>query len=128
MVTWQIVSGLVQAHSFRGGSSYPFPFSYFVNIIEVFMLDLFVIFHTECIARTTYAYKLAVALLTVVSIGLLVVVIGAVSTRMWGGTILRSAGFKNYIVLVYVVLPTMSSMALSAFNCDRVKKIRIRWS
>ena len=37
MVTWQIVSGLGQAHSFRGGSSYPFPFNYFVNVIEVFI-------------------------------------------------------------------------------------------
>ena len=57
MVTWQIVSGLSQAHSFRGGSSYPAPFRYFVNVLEVFMFDVFVMFHTECIAKTNYAHK-----------------------------------------------------------------------
>ena len=123
MVTWQIVTGLGQAHSFRGGSSYPAPFSYFVNMIEVFMLDVFVIFHTECVARTTYVDKLMVALLTVVLLGVAAVVIGAILVYVeGGGTVLRSSSVKAYIVLIYIVLPTMSSMAFSAFNCDQVKE------
>ena len=122
MVTWQIVSGLGQAHVFRGGSSYPAPFSYFVNLIEVVMLDVFTFFHAECVARTTYADKLMVALLTVVLLGVVSVVIGAIFVYMWGGTVLRSSSVKAYIVLIYIVLPTMSSMAFSAFNCDDVSK------
>ena len=31
--TWQIVSGLGSAHTFRGGSNYPNPFTYFVNML-----------------------------------------------------------------------------------------------
>ena len=123
MVTWQIVTGLGQAHSFRGGSSYPAPFSYFVNMIEVFMLDLFVVFHTECVAHTSYADKLMVALLTVAALGVVAVVIGAILVYMEGeGTVLRSSSVKTYIVLIYMVLPTMSSMAFSTFNCDHVSK------
>ena len=53
MVTWQIVSGLRQAHSFRGGSEYPYPFNQFVNVIEFVIFDFFTFFHTECVARTT---------------------------------------------------------------------------
>ena len=104
MVTWQIVTGLGQAHSFRGGSSYPAPFSYFVNAIEIFMFDFFTFFHTECVARTTYAGKLMVALITILSVGVIAVAVGAFSTWMWGGTILKSSGVKNYILLVYLVL------------------------
>jgi hypothetical protein len=121
-VTWQILSGLGQAHAFRGGSSYPAPFSYFVNIIEVFMLDIFTFFHAECVAATTYADKLMVALLTVVALGVVSVVIGAIFVYMWGGTVLRSSSVKTYIVVIYIVLPTMSSMAFSAFNCDEVRE------
>ena len=121
MVTWQIVSGLGQAHSFRGGNSYPQPFKYFVNVIDFFMFDFFTFFHTECISPTTYVDKLAVALLTVVSLGVVVVGISAVTTRVWGGTILRSSGVKNFILLVYIVLPMMSSLAFSAFSCDEVR-------
>ena len=44
--TWQIVSGLSNAHTFRGGSTYPSPFSYFAAITELFMLNFFVFFHT----------------------------------------------------------------------------------
>jgi len=119
-VTWQIVSGLGQAHAFRGGSSYPAPFSYFVNMIEVFMFDFFTFFHTECVARTAYTDKLMVALMTILSSGVIAVASGAFCAHMWGGTILRSSGVKNYILLVYLVLPIMSSMAVSAFNCDEV--------
>ena len=121
MVTWQIVSGLGQAHSFRGGSSYPFPFNYFVNVIEVFMLDFFAFFNTDCVRSITYAEKLAVAFLTVVSLGVVSVGIGACTSTEDGG-ILRSSFVKGYIVLIYVVLPVMSSMAFSAFNCDEVSQ------
>lgn len=123
MVTWQIVSGLGQAHSFRGGSSYPFPFNYFVNIIEVFMLDFFAFFNTDCVRSITYAEKLAVAFLTVVSLGVVSVGIGACTSMEEDGGILRSSFFKGYIVLIYVMLPVMSSMAFSAFNCDEVSQI-----
>ena len=92
-------------------------------MIEVFMLDVFVIFHAECVSRTTYADKLMVALLTVVLLGVAAVVIGAILVYMEGeGTVLRSSSVKTYIVLIYIVLPTMSSMAFSAFNCDHVSK------
>ena len=116
------MSGLGQAHAFRGGSSYPAPFSYFVNIIEVFMFDFFTFFHTECVARAAYTDKLMVALMTILSIGVIAVASGAFCAHMWGGTILRSSGVKNYILLVYLVLPIMSSMAVSAFNCDEVSQ------
>ena len=121
MVTWQIVSGLGEAHSFRGGSEYPFPFNYFVNVIEVFMLDFFTFFHTECVARTTYADKLLVSLITLIALGALAVLYGAMYTRIYGGAVLESSSVKGYILLIYIVLPTMSSMAFSAFNMDRVK-------
>ena len=87
------------------------------------MLDVFVIFHTECVARTTYADKLMVALVTVVLLGVAAVVIGAILVYVEGrGTVLRSSSVKAYIVLIYIVLPTMSSMAFSAFNCDQVNE------
>jgi hypothetical protein len=119
-VTWQIVSGLGQAQSFRGGSSYPSPFNYFVNAIEIFMLDFFVFFHTECVERTNYSTKLALTLLTVVALGVLATLIGAGCKCMWGGAIVRSTSFKAFIVLIYMVLPMVSSMAVSAFSCDEV--------
>ena len=122
MVTWQIVSGLRQAHSFRGGSDYPYPFNQFVNVIEVVMFDFFTFFHAECVARTTYADKLMMSLLTLLSIGALAVIFGAIYTSIYGGTVLRSSSVKGYILLIYTVLPTMSSMALSAFNVDRVSE------
>ena len=52
MVTWQIVSGLGQAHKFRGGGEYPYPFNYFVNVIEFVMFDFFAFFNTSL--RTQY--------------------------------------------------------------------------
>ena len=122
MVTWQVVSGLGQAHTFRGGSSYPAPFRYFVNVIEVFMLDFFAFFHAECVARTTYAHKLMASLLTVVLIGVVAVLVAAVRQCMAGADMLRSSSVKGYLVLIYIVLPTMSSMAFSAFNVDRVSE------
>ena len=121
MVTWQIVSGLREAHSFRGGSSYPYPFNDFVNVIEVFMFDFFTFFHAECVAQTTYASRLAATLTTMVSIGVLAFAYGAIYTYMYGGTVLRSSSVKGYILLIYVVLPMMSSTAFSAFNCDEVR-------
>ena len=122
MVTWQIVSGLRQAHSFRGGSEYPYPFNQCVNVIEFVMFDFFTFFHTECVARTTYADKLVMSLLTLVSTGVLAVGYGAVYTYIYGGTTIRSSSVKGYILLIYTVLPTMSSMAFSAFNVDRVSE------
>jgi len=121
MVTWQIVVGLGQAQSFRGGSAYPFPFNYFVNVMEFFMLDLFTFFHTECVQQANYTYKLAMTFVVVLSLGVLAVVVGAVCVSCWGGSILRSSSVKNYILLIYLVLPMMSSMAFSAFSCDKVK-------
>ena len=120
MVTWQIVSGLRQAHSFRGGGNYPYPFNHFVNVIEFVMFDFFTFFHTECVAHTDYIDKLMASLVTVISLGVLATAIGAVCVLKWGGTVLHSSSVKAYIVLIYVVLPTMSSMAFSAFNVDRV--------
>ena len=128
MVTWQIVSGLRQAHSFRGGSEYPYPFNQFVNVIEFVMFDFFTFFHTECVARTTYADKLMMSLLTLVSLGVLAVGYGAVYTYIYGGTTIRSSSVKGYILLIYTVLPTMSSMAFSAFNVDRVSERHTRTS
>ena len=119
MVTWQIVAGLANAVI---RVSYPYPFTYFANAVEVFMLNFFTFFHTECLARTTYADKLMVALTTVLSLGAIAVAVGAFATRMWGGTILRSWSFKSYLVLIYDVLPMMSSMAFSAFSCDQVSE------
>ena len=84
------------------------------------MLDFFTFFHAECITRTTYVDKLMVALMTILALGVVAVAVGVFCKRMWGGTILRSSGVKNYILLVYLVLPMMSSMAFSAFNCDEV--------
>ena len=120
MVTWQIMSGLRHAHSFRGGSDYPYPFNHFVNVIEVFMLDFFAFFHAECAAHTNYMHKLMVSLLTIVTLGLIAVIAGLISVVMYGGTVLRSPSVKGYMVLIYIVLPMMSSMAFSAFNCDEV--------
>ena len=120
MITWQIVSGLGEAHSFRGGSEYPFPFNYFVNVIEVFMLDFFTFFHTECVARTTFADKLSVSLIMLIALGALAVLYGAIFTRIYGGTIMRSSSVKGYVLLIYIVLPTVSTTAFSAFNVDRV--------
>ena len=54
------------------------------------------------------------------AICVLATAIGAVCTQMWGGTVPRSSSVKAYIVLIYVVLPTMSSMAFSAFECKEV--------
>ena len=122
MVTWQIVSGLGQAHTFRGGSSYPAPFKYFVNVIEFFMLDFFAFFHAECVVHTTYAHKLMVSLVTVVSMGVVAVLAGAAQKCMGGDDIFHSTSVKGYIVLIYIVLPIMSSMAFSAFNCDQVSE------
>ena len=122
MVTWQIVSGLRQAHSFRGGSDHPYPFNQFVNVIEVFLMDFFTFFHTECVQSTTYADKLMVSLLTVVTLGLIAVIIGQARTIIWGGSVLRSWSVESYIVLIYDVLPVMSSMAFSAFSVDRVSE------
>ena len=123
MVTWQIVSGLRQAHSFRGGGDYPFPFNHFVNVIEFVMFDFFTFFHAECVARTTYADKLMVSLLTLVIIGFICVLIGQISAIMFDNrSVLRSSSVKGYILLIYTVLPTMSSMALSAYNVDRVSE------
>ena len=121
MTTWQIVSGLRRAHSFRGGSDYPYPFNQFVNAIEFVMLDFFTFFHAECVAHTTYADKLAASLLTIVILGLLAVIIGKIHALTSDGTVLRSPSVKAYIVLIYIVLPTMSSMAFSAFNVDLVR-------
>ena len=125
MVTWQIVSGLRQAHSFRGGSDYPYPFNQFVNVIEVFVFDFFTFFHTECVARTTYDEKLMVSLLTMAAFGLIAVIIAKLSVLMFDGTgVLRSPSMKGYILLIYTVLPMMSPMAFSAFNVDRVSDRR----
>ena len=122
MVTWQIVSGLGQAQSFRGGASYPYPFSYFVNAIEVFMLDFFSFLHSECVARTTYDEKLMVSLLTVVTLGLIAVSIGQAGALIWGGSVIRSSSVKSYIGLMVFALPGMTSMAFRAFSVDRVSK------
>ena len=122
MVTWQIVSGLRQAHSFRGGGDYPYPFNLFANVIEFVMFDFFTFFHTECVNPTNYADKLMISLLTVLSLGVLAVGYGAVYTYIYGGAIMRSSGVKGYLLLIYTVLPTMSSMAFSAFNVDRVSE------
>ena len=121
-VTWQIVSGLRQSHSFRGGSDYPYPFDQFVNVIEVVMLDFFTFFHAECVARTTFADKLMASLLVLASLGIISTMYGAIYTRIYGGTVLRSSSVKGYILLIYIVLPIMSSMAFSAFNVDRVSE------
>ena len=76
--------------------------------------------HAECIALTTYENKLMVVLLTVVLLGVLAGLTGYASARYTGGTILRSVSVKGYLLLIYIVLPIMSSMAFSAFNYDRV--------
>ena len=124
MVTWQIVSGLRQAHSFRGGSDYPYPFNHFVNVIDFFMLDFFTFFHTECVSPTTYADKLMVSLVTILTLFFIAVIIGQISVIMFDGAeVLRSPSVKGYILLINTVLPTMSSMAFSAFNVDRVSGI-----
>ena len=120
MVTYQIISGLNDAHVFRGGQDYPEPFNYFVNVIDVFSLDAFTIFRTECMARTDYADKLMVSLLTLSVLGALALSYGAVFTRIYGGDILQSSSVKGFLLLIYIVLPTMSSLAFSAFNCDDV--------
>ena len=123
MVTWQIVSGLRQAHSFRGGGNYPYPFNHFVNVIEVVMFDFFTFFHTECVSPTTYDEKLMVSLITMAAFGLVAVIIAKISVLMFDGTgVLQSPSMKGYILLIYTVLPTMSSMAFSAFNVDRVRE------
>ena len=103
VVTWQIVAGLA-------------------NAVKVFMPNFCPFVHPECLARTTYADKLVVALPTVLTLGAIAVAVGAFATRMWGGTILRSWSFKSYLVLIYDVLPMMSSMAFSAFKCDEVSE------
>ena len=122
MVTWQIMSGLRQAHTFRGGSDYPYPFNHFVNVIEFVMFDFFTFFHADCVARATYADKLMVSLLTIVTLGLIAVIIGQISVIMFDGAeVLRSPSVKGYILLINTVLPIMSSMAFSAFNVDRVR-------
>ena len=64
--------------------------------------------------------QLAVSLGVVMSFGVLAVAIGAATTAFWGGTVARSSSVKNYIVLIYLVLPMMSTMAFSAFSCDTV--------
>mgnify|MGYP004111523993 CR=1 FL=1 len=56
--TWQIVSGLSRAHAFRGGASYPDPFGVFVQLIELFSLNFFAFFHTECVRRANYNEQL----------------------------------------------------------------------
>ena len=116
------MSGLRQAHSFRGGSEYPYPFNLFVNVIEFVMLDFFTFFHADCVTRTTYAYKLMASLLTILSLGVIAVVYGAVYTYVYTGTIMRSSSVKGYILLIYIVLPMMSSMAFSAFSVDHVSE------
>lgn len=120
MVTWQIVAGLAGAVSFRSGLAYPAPFNNFVSAIEVFLLDIFTFFHAECVAHATYADKLMASLVTVVTLGVIAVLIGGARTMIWGGSVLRSWSVESYIVLIYDVLPMMSSMAFSAFNVDRV--------
>ena len=122
VVTWQIVAGLAGAVSFRSGLAYPAPFRDFASAIEVFLMDVFTFFHSECVARTTYADKLMVSLLTLVVLGLIALFIGYARKMIWGGTVLRSWSVESYIVLIYDVLPVMSSMAFSAFNVDRVSE------
>ena len=51
----------------------------------------FTFFHTECVARTTYADKLMMSLLTLVSLGVLAAGYGAVYTYIYGGTTMRSS-------------------------------------
>ena len=84
------------------------------------MLDFFTFVHSECVARTTYADKLMVSLLTVVVVGLIAVIIGQARAVIWGGTVLRSPSVQAYIGLMVFALPGMSYMAFSAFNVDRV--------
>ena len=125
-MTWQIVSGLGSAAAFSSdGLSYPTPFNQFVLSIEVFMLDLFTFFHAECVASTNYSQKLALALITVVALGVIAVVSGKVEIRIRGreaarSQLLLSPFIKYYVVLIYMILPMMSSMAVRVFHCKEV--------
>ena len=83
---------------------------------------VFTFFRAECVAPTDYADKLLVSFLTLVVLGVLSVLYGVTYTRMYGGDVIRSSSVKGYLVLIYIVLPTMSSMAFSAFNVDRVSQ------
>jgi hypothetical protein len=84
-----------------------------VKFIEVFTLDLFSFLNAECVESMSYAEKLAISLVTIVSLGVLAIIVGAV----WSDTILHSSSVKNFILLIYLVLPVMSSMAVSALSC-----------
>ena len=91
-------------------------------MIEPLSLDLFLFFHTECVQRTTYTDQLAFALALLVTLGVLSAAIGTVAKAVWGGSILNSPPVKAFIIIVYFVLPMMSTMAFSAFSCDDVSQ------
>ena len=120
MVTWQIVSGLRQAHTFRGGSDYPYPFNQFVNVIEVFLMDFFTFFHTECVQSTTYADKL----MTVVhAFASPVSRTAATATLVGGGRGLKAVAVPDTLVMVTAALAT-SAPPLKASRT----RLAVSWS
>ena len=93
----------------------------FAQLIELFSLNLFAFFHTECVQPANYNLQLSMAFTSLVALGALSVVVGEFMKRCLGGTtVVNSVPVKAFIVLISVVLPMMSTMALSAFNCDQV--------
>ena len=100
---------------------YPFPFNLFVQAIEVFALNLFGVFHAECVGRANYNEQLVIAFMTLVALGVLAVALGAAMKRWSGsGTVVNSSPVTAWIYLIYLILPSMSTMAISAFDCDEV--------
>ena len=65
MVTLQIIVSLNNIHSFKGGSEYSGPYGDFIGFAQLFVLDIFELFHAGCTVKGDYANKLFISTLVV---------------------------------------------------------------
>ena len=93
----QILVGLANGHRSQGGKEFPSPFSSFIGVSQVLMLDMFELLHLGCAMGGDFGDKLYLGTLVPLGVLALVLVVRGITVAFTGGRFLgknESGGLK----------------------------------
>ena len=85
---------------------------------ELLTLDLFEIFHVECLTTRPFNFYDKLMLSTLIPLGLGVVLIGTqlAMVGVYGGSLVEGMPIKLFLMIIFFTLPTISNVIFSSFR------------
>ena len=125
IITYQIIGGLGSVFEFSGGGEYPQPFQDIIGSLDMLNLNIFQILHLECSVESDHYDRLRWSTLIPVGIVSAVAAVRGIQVACWGASWLGNGGafdglgVKGALILIFFILPMVSTMICSSFACTK---------